>query len=44
MGGVTVAFASGRVAFLLDTVDPLVMTYMVAINDGQAVDLDTSVR
>jgi hypothetical protein len=43
-GGVQVAFASGRVAFLLDSVDPLVMAYLVAINDGHSVDLDASVQ
>ncbi len=39
LGGVNVAFLDGRVGFLPDTIDQLVMAYLVSSNDGQAVDI-----
>jgi prepilin-type N-terminal cleavage/methylation domain-containing protein len=43
-GGVHVAFLEGRVNFLLDEVDEIVMAYLVAINDHQTIDFDDFVR
>jgi prepilin-type N-terminal cleavage/methylation domain-containing protein len=43
-GGVYVAFLEGRVNFLLDEVDQVVMAYLVAINDFQTINYDEFVR
>jgi prepilin-type N-terminal cleavage/methylation domain-containing protein/prepilin-type processing-associated H-X9-DG protein len=38
-GGVNVAFLDGHVGFLTDTIDEVVMAYLISSNDGQQLDL-----
>jgi hypothetical protein len=38
-GGVVAAAVDGSVRFLVDEIDPIVMAYMVSINDGKSRDI-----